>query len=191
MPSRSDPRGERGKGNTMRMSDIQRQNFNFLVLPFEAHLGYTEKSLSIFANHFSFSPELIDLAKTIGAIWNDPGVAIRYLAHWEASCCEELAETWFPIPTLPPERCPDCWGMNTSEHSIKGVKVNFLCKDCGNIFRARFRADVKTKLKCKQLYLSGMTARQVSEKTGVDQSLIAYWMKESGITKEERCRLQR
>lgn len=82
--------------------------------------------------------------------------------------------------------CPRCSGKNHVKSGFVDQRQRYRCKDCGYFFsvqKAGKRIDAYYVTKALQLYLEGISYREIENILGVSHVSVMNWVKQYGITR--------
>lgn len=82
------------------------------------------------------------------------------------------------------ETCPKCWNNNLVKSGIINDKQRFLCKDCQYYFTVNKlgkKIDDYYVTKALQLYLEGLSYREIERIIGVSHVSISSWVKKYNL----------
>ena len=86
------------------------------------------------------------------------------------------------------EKCPKCAGESFSKAGLIADKQRFKCKECGYHFTVSKDGksiDAQTVKRALQLYLEGMSYREIEEVLGVSHVSVMNWVKKHNIKRPE------
>ena len=79
-------------------------------------------------------------------------------------------------------KCPQCESTAITKNRQRNGKLNYICRNCDRQFVASYDAEcypVEIKLQCLEMYLNGMGFRSIERLTGVDHTIINYWVNQA------------
>ena len=85
-----------------------------------------------------------------------------------------------------PNSCPKCNEQNIVKSGIVNERQRFLCKDCNYYFTVKKlgkQIDDYIVTKALQLYLEGLSYREIERIIGVSHNTISSWIKKYNITR--------
>ena len=91
-------------------------------------------------------------------------------------------------------KCPKCTSGSVVKNGLRKKEQSFLCKECGVQFtNTETQKTIINKRLATELYLEGLSLRQIAAIIGVHNTTILYWLKEFGepldkIKNKEKCR---
>lgn len=86
------------------------------------------------------------------------------------------------------EKCPKCSGESFIKAGLITNKQRFKCKDCGYHFTVAKEGksiDPKIVKRALQLYIEGMSYREIESVLGVSHVSVMNWVKKHNITRPE------
>lgn len=86
------------------------------------------------------------------------------------------------------EKCPKCSGESFIKAGLITNKQRFKCKDCGYHFTVAKEGksiDPKIVKRALQLYIEGMSYREIENVLGVSHVSVMNWVKKHNITRPE------
>lgn len=86
------------------------------------------------------------------------------------------------------EKCPKCSGESFVKAGLITYKQRFKCKDCGYHFTVAKEGksiDAKIVKRALQLYLEGMSYREIESVLGVSHVSVMNWVKKHNITRPD------
>lgn len=84
--------------------------------------------------------------------------------------------------------CPKCEGNNVVKSGVVNNKQRYLCKKCQYYFSVNKigkKIDNYYVIKALQLYLEGLSLREIERVLGVSHATISNWVKESNLKKPD------
>ena len=84
-----------------------------------------------------------------------------------------------------PNSCPKCSQKNIVKSGIINERQRFLCKDCNYYFTVKKlgkQIDDYVVTKALQLYLEGLSYREIERIIGVSHNTVSAWIKKYNIT---------
>ena len=85
-----------------------------------------------------------------------------------------------------PNSCPKCNQKNIVKSGIINERQRFLCKDCNYYFTVKKlgkQIDDYVVTKALQLYLEGLSYREIERIIGVSHNTVSSWIKKYNITR--------
>ncbi|KIA90564.1 transposase-like zinc-binding domain-containing protein [Kaistella jeonii] len=85
-----------------------------------------------------------------------------------------------------PNSCPKCKEKNIVKSGIINERQRFLCKDCSYYFTVKKlgkQIDDYVVTKALQLYLEGLSYREIERIIGVSHNTVSSWIKKYNITR--------
>ena len=85
-----------------------------------------------------------------------------------------------------PNPCPKCNQKNIVKSGIINERQRFLCKDCNYYFTVKKlgkQIDDYVVTKALQLYLEGLSYREIERIIGVSHNTVSSWIKKYNITR--------
>lgn len=90
------------------------------------------------------------------------------------------------IVYMNPKKCPKCGGQHIVKSGIVKERQRFCCKECSYYFtvdKLGKKIDDYYVTKALQLYLEGLSYREIERIIGVSHTAISGWVKEYGISR--------